>query len=335
MLTCCLVLCLQAAPAQEKVDLPPQRILENVSTIKNLVGEKVEYDGYVNKAGIWVQVGTSTFSVVEEGASDKEIVLRASAKGGKFGYSLKALMESRLDPATCVPRTHTFTQSGSEQQDKRLLFENGRVLYVKKKHCRDPQCKNPAHMVKETTFWGPIPTGSKTVHCSHCQDRSHYVWLPRYTHEVDTAFLDMLTALFAARSAELKVGTSIVVPLVIDRDRWAITVTSQKEERIEVKAGKFTCVKVTLQPENVRDPDRRTQEQFQGIFGLNGTINVWLDKETRLPVQISGSIPFAFMNLNCHVELRKIVTRSDAAKKARSVTAAVPQTAAGTADKAQ
>lgn len=335
MLTCCLVVCLQAAAASGEAGLPAQEFLENVRSIQKLVGERFKYDGYVNKAGIWVHVGTSTFSVLQEDTKDKDIILRAAAEGGKFGYSVKALMESRLDPETCLPKTHSLTQTGSERQDKLLVFQDGQVLYSKKKHCRDPECKNPAHMVKETTFWGPIPTGSRTVHCRGCKHRVHYVWLLRYTHRIEDVFLDMLTALFTARSAEFKVGTSFVVPLVIDRDRWAITVTARSEERIEVKAGKFNCVKVTLEPENVGDPERRGQEQFQGIFGLNGAINVWLDKETRLPVQIAGSIPFAFMNLNCHVELNKIVSRSNLAAQAGRVTAAAPQAAEEKADKAR
>jgi hypothetical protein len=118
-----------------------------------------------------------------------------------------------------------------------------------------------------------------------------------------------------ARSASFTVGSSFVVPVVQDRDRWQVTVTALEEDRIKVKAGTFDCVIVALDPKNVGDDKKKTR--FTGLFGINGTIKIWIDKRTRLPVRILGSIPFAFMDLNCEVRLRKISARPLAQTRAK------------------
>ena len=113
-------------------------------------------------------------------------------------------------------------------------FQKKRILYLKKKHCDDPDCRDPKHMVKKTTWWGPVPTGSKIVHCDGCKDLAHYVWKVRGRHEVTTPFLDMISALFVSLSCEFKVGAAFTVPVVQDRDRWNVVVTPVKEERIKL-----------------------------------------------------------------------------------------------------
>ncbi len=305
---------------------PPEEIVSRLPAIRKLVGERTEYDGYVFKGPVRFHVGEATFAVRARGGGDPCVVLFGLATGGKFGYAVRAEVESVLDPTSLRVRTHAMSQTGSERRFKRLLFQKDQILYMKKKHCKDPNCRDPNHMVEVTEYWGIIPTGTKTVHCMGCKKLSHYVWKVRGKHETKEPFLDMLTALFVARTCEFSVGSSFVVPVVQDRDRWYVTVTAVKEQKVTVDAGTFNCLQVILQPKSAVEGQK--EGRFTGLFGINGSIKVWLDKKTRLPVRILGSIPFAFMDLHCEVCLRKIqaqpLAEASEASSAKKAAAQVP-----------
>ena len=295
--------------------LTPQEFLERLPLIKTRIGEQAQYHGYVFKGPIRVHVGKATFTVEERKGNDPAVILRGVAKGGKFGYNVRMEVETTLDPESCLPRSSFSQKTGSERRFERYLFQKGSIMYFKKKHCKVKGCTNPAHMIKKTKWWGPFPSGTEVVHCPGCKNLKHYVWRLIYHHKVSTPFLDMISALFAARNCDFDVGASFVVPLVQARDRWDVTVTVAKEERIKVKAGTFDCVQVILQPKNVGDR-KNVKGKFAGLFGIKGSIKIWVDRKTRIPVRILGTIPFAFMDLHAEVCLRKFVPAPKLEKKA-------------------
>ena len=281
-----------------------EEVFKRLPQLDKYIGETIEFDGYVFKGGVRFFVGKVQLSVTETKGSDPAVILKGIAQGGKFGYTAKLVVEAILDHKTCQPRIAKISQTGSENRFKRFIFQKGEILYTKRKHCKDPKCTNPNHMVRKTTWSGIIPTGSTLVHCAGCKNQQHYVWKVRYCHKVNSGFLDMLGGLFLSRTCDFTIGSSFVVPLVQDRDRWHLTVKSEKEERVKVKAGTFDCVRISLVPKNVGD--RKSKQRFEGLFGLNGTIRIWVDKETRVPVRILGSIPFGIMDINCEACLRAI-----------------------------
>ncbi len=299
MLMVCVLLAAAEAPEAPKA-APPAEIVSRLPTIRALAGEEVLYDGFVSKGGIYVHVGTATFTVTEE--KDPRVTIKAVAEGGKFGYSIRAEVSSELDAASGLPRTHVFSQTGSERRFKRTHFENGKIICYKTKHCKDPNCTNPAHMVEEGG-WFSAP---KKVHCPGCKDIKHYYWKVMKEHQVKETFLDMLTALYVARSANFTTGAAFVVPVVQDSNLWNVTVTVGRQEKITLDSGqKYDCVKVVLDPKSAASEEQKPR--FEGLFGINGSINVWMDTKTHLPVKIHGIIPFAFMDLNAEVYLKKIV----------------------------
>ncbi len=290
---------LQADAAKEGKELgKASEGVKKAPLMKQFIGEEAVYDGYVFKAGVRVHVGKVSLAVKEVKGPDPTVVLKGVAEGGKFGYSVKMDIESVLDHETCLPRISKYDQTGSERRFKKFLFQPGKILYTKLKHCHDPDCRNPKHMIERVKWAGPIPVGKEVVHCPGCDNLEHYVWKVRYKHEVKEQFFDMLSGVFLARTSAFKKGASFIVPVIEDRDRWAVTILCQKDERIKVKAGTFDCVKIVLKPKNVGD--RKDKEmRFSGLFGLNGTISIWVDKKLRIPVRILGHIPFAFMNIHC------------------------------------
>jgi len=300
-------------PAAEEAR--PLTLLNRLSLLRLLPGEEICYDAYIHKAGIWFHVGEATFKVEKRKGPTGGLLLRGIAKGGKFGYHIRMLWESYLDGKTLLPTLSVNTKTGSERRFERYLFQKGEVLYFKKKHCHRPDCKNPAHFVRKTKWFGPIPVGKETVHCPGCKDLRHYIWRLIWRHKVNEPFLDMLSAVYAARTSTFRPGASFIVPVVKSRDRWHVKVTAAKEEKVKVSAGTFDCYKIILEPHNVGDRPN-AKPKFSGLFGIQGTISIWVDKVTRVPVRIKGSIPFAFLTLYCDVQLKRATGTPEAFKLA-------------------
>lgn len=289
--------------ASPKKEVSVDTVRKRAHEIRNFIGEKAIYDGFVFKAGIRINVGQTTLSVSEKTTGSPAVILNGNAKGGGLGYTLNYDVNSVLDGETCLPRLAKFSQTGSETRFKKFLFQPGMVTYSKLKHCRDNHCKNPKHKIERMTWFGPIPTGKEIVHCPDCEDLDHFCWVVRHNHKVAKQFYDMLSGVYLARTCEFTPGASFTIPLIQKHDRWNVTITSHEEETIKVPAGTFKCVKITIQPSNVGDnPDEKPR--FEGLFGLHGSIDIWVEKEFRLPVRVLGTIPFAFLDIHCEACLK-------------------------------
>lgn len=268
------------------------------------VRERLVYEGRVEKAGLWLTVGQATFTANR--ADNGELLLEAEAKGSKFGYTLDTTLMSRFAVGSDQPFVHTYSQKGSEQREKKLMFEGSDIAFWRHKHCRLENCEDPHHQVKRVNWvGGMIPWGRKKEHCSdrHCGTHAHQVWVLRHTHTTKIPHVDYLTAIYKARSLDFSVsGEPQSVHVVSDTDLWVIKVSAAKEERIETPAGKFDTIKLVLEPQS---DSGDIKKEFEGLFGLNGAIGVWIDRETHRPVRVQGLLPFAFLNLHAIVELVK------------------------------
>ena len=78
---------------------------------------------------------------------------------------------------------------------------------------------------------------------------------------------------------------------------------------LKVSAGSFDAVKVIIEP--VSTVEGKDAEEFEGLFGLHGSIALWIDKESRIPIKIEGTLPFGLVDLFATIELTEIRSRAD------------------------
>ena len=105
----------------------------------------------------------------------------------------------------------------------------------------------------------------------------------------------MLTAVLQTRTLISGKAEEIAFPL-IDKDRlWQLKLRRGEERRMETKPGTFfDVVEIVLAPEPYPgDAFAEKAAQFEGVFGINGTIHLWVEKTTGVAVRIQGKIPVA------------------------------------------
>ena len=279
---------------------------------KLCVGERLVYDARVWKglSFLGMSVGKATLSIKK---SDREewpeaYLLHAYARGGALGYSAKATVATYLDPETLLPLHASLTQRGTEVYDKQMLFQDNEAVYVKKKHCREKRtCDNPRHVIREKVSRG-LFMGYDRVrkHCPKrkCDKLDHYGWRIRHRHPTDKPTYDMLSVLYICRTMDLPLnGKGEDVRIVNAHDLWDVTVRAKAREKIEVPAGKFRCILLEISPKPA-DSNTKLRKEFEGLFGIRGNIQVWIDEKTRIPVRIRGIVPFG-VDLNMEISLTK------------------------------
>ena len=84
---------------------------------------------------------------------------------------------------------------------------------------------------------------------------------------------------------------------------WDVTVKAVKRETVEVPAGKFKALLIEITPKPA-DDDTEMRTDFEGLFGIRGEIQVWVDQKTMIPLKIRGVVPFG-IDLNMEVSLRR------------------------------
>jgi hypothetical protein len=264
------------------------------------LGERLEYRARVWKGFSWFgfDVGEAVFKVgKEEYRGHPAWRLVAEATGGGFGYKVRSDAVSYVAADDGRPLYFCFEQTGSEFRGRRLEFEPGKIVYYRRSHCINGACKNPNHQ---------IVRGGRRVHCDRghdCEDPQHWIWERRSEHVGAGDATDMLAAVYLARTLDL--GGPKKTIRVVDADNvYDVDVLSISEEKVKTDAGSFRTRVVALEPHFVSttDPDGPKGQRFHGLFGLSGTIRIWLDKATNTPVRIRGTIPFG-IDLNGEVEL--------------------------------
>lgn len=131
------------------------------------------------------------------------------------------------------------------------------------------------------------------------------IWKSAKEREVPAGSLDMISAVFMTRAMMREKLETLSFPLV-DKDRvWLLTLKRGEEKRMELPAGTFDVVEVLLEPEPYPDEkiDEEKLEEFEGVFGIQGTIHLWVDKTTGIAVRIQGSIPIKIGSVDVDVEL--------------------------------
>jgi hypothetical protein len=274
--------------------VPPERRVPSFE-----VGEELQYKARVWKGVSWLgmDVGDATFRTHKETYEGRPAYrFDARAEGGGFGYDVTTVIESFISAEDGMPLRYSYSQAGSETQSKRLEFEpsSGKIDYWRFNHCWDGNCGIAAHY-------------HDGVHCGKrkCEDESHRVWQRRFEHANQPQTYDMLSAVYLARTLDLGAGPQTL--RIVDNDTvYDVDVKVVKEEKIKTDAGKFRTQCIVLEPRLVSAgaDAKQKNEKFRGLFGMSGSIRIWIDKDSRAPVRISGTIPFG-VDLNGQVDLVK------------------------------
>ena len=87
-------------------------------------------------------------------------------------------------------------------------------------------------------------------------------------------------------------------------------IVAVKKEKITVPAGTFDTLQIALIPSCLDKSEEVKKKKFQGLFGIKGTIRLWVDVEKKRPIRVRGIIPFG-VDLNAEVDLVRKLRRVD------------------------
>ncbi|MFN0008429.1 MAG: DUF3108 domain-containing protein [Planctomycetota bacterium] len=227
--------------------------------------------------------------------------LRTQARGAYLGYELKHDIESRHLPQEWPAAISRDTQAGSEsrRRELKLGLREGKptASYRNDGHCKG--CRSPEHFVESTWAWG------EPYHCKKCKRGEHRVWREPVQREVAPGSVDLLTAVYLARSMIRQGREESTFPVVIKQRQWIVTVTRGPTRKIETPAGRFQCALARLDTQIPPGEPPTDKGKFEGLFGLQGTIKIWMEVTTGIPVQISGELPVPVIGtLDVNVRLR-------------------------------
>ena len=181
------------------------------------LGERLVFRATVEWKGAHVLVGH--FELAAWSDSDSKKILHGRGKGERFGYEIDQRILSVLDEDGVRPHSFLNTQRGSEHHTKKLVFDDKKIQYLRRSHCRTTDCDNKKHLISEVAWKGPIPWGTDKSHCSEkdCENTDHEVWSERKVHDVDEPYVDLLTAIYVTRTASWPPGGDpLIIPVVND-----------------------------------------------------------------------------------------------------------------------
>jgi len=239
--------------------------------------ERLVYHTYIDANIISAYVGdvTQTCTVTQQQPSilaaesapsaGETASIKLFASGSYLWYELESTLETRILPQEW-PRLFYQQVSKSSQTRRR------EVLLGQKDG-------KPVSSYRGDTKKG-APEGTR-------------IWRAAKERTVPEGTLDMLSAVLQARTLIREKLDSMTFPL-IDTDRlWKLRLRRGEERRMETKDGVFfDVVEVVLEPEPYPDESLSAKAQrFEGVFGINGSIHLWVEKNTGVAVRIQGDLP--------------------------------------------
>ncbi|HUR29322.1 MAG TPA: DUF3108 domain-containing protein [Planctomycetota bacterium] len=230
----------------------------------------------------------------------EQTTLTGRAEGSYKVYTLDNTISSMLLPQAWPRAVHRNLQTGSESRSREnwLGVVEGKETsrYRSDGHCKG--CKNKAHYVSGSWPW------SDPEHCKKCKRPDHRTWKDAKFRDVPPGTLDMLTAVYLARSLVIDGRPKVEFPLIDRDDLWQVQLSRGRGRRIETAAGKFDTVEVELRtgPPEGAAPGESTK--FEGLFGIHGTISIWMDATSGVPVRIEGAVPAGPVDLDVTIDLR-------------------------------
>jgi len=214
--------------------------------------------------------------------------IKSVAQGGYAGYEVTQTITANHLSQDWPRILYKDQQRGSENRERELKIglRDGHTTaeYRNDHHCQG--CSDKTHFVDSVWAWG------KPSHCKKCKLAEHRVWKEPGHREVPKQSIDMLSAVYVAR-AMVELGVKETSFPLVDKQRvWRVKVQQGGRERHKVPAGTFECAQMqlitSLEPGEKPDGDSKN---FQGLFGIQGTIRIFFDAKTGVPVLIQGQLP--------------------------------------------
>ena len=224
--------------------------------------------------------------------------IRGRAMGSYLNYTLDHVIEARILPQDWPRVIYRDTQSGTENRRRELMYglRDGKPSAWSRsdRHCKG--CENQEHYLEGT--W-PF---SSDRHCEKCKRPEHRVWRKPETSEVPEGCVDMLSAVHLAR-AMVREGREVLEFPLIDRDTWwAVKLERSGRRVVTVPAGSFDSVSIKLTP---KPADGTEDDRFQGLFGIHGSLAIWLEASTGVPVKIEGVVPAGPLDVDVALNLAR------------------------------
>lgn len=242
-----------------------------------------------------------TSLLVSKGAPEvrgERAELIAEAKGGNSLYHLHEVRKSLLLPQDWPRIKHSSVQTGTENRmrDQEIgRAEQGAFTRFRgDHHCRG--CQLQQHFVEPTWAW------QDPQHCKKCKRAEHRVWREWQERALPEGAVDMVTAVTLGRTMLLLGESEMTFPLIDEEKLWELSIRTGRVERIEVDAGRFDATEILLETRPAPGEDANP-EDFKGLFGIHGTVSIWFDTRTGVPVRISGTVPLGPITLDARVEL--------------------------------
>lgn len=224
--------------------------------------------------------------------------LVAEAKGGNSLYQLHEIRKSLLLPQEWPRIRHSSVQRGTEnrmrEQEIGVGPEGPMTRHRNDHHCWG--CELKQHFVEPTWAW------QDPQHCKKCKRAEHRIWHEWKERALPEGAVDMVTAVTLGRTMLLLGEHEMTFPLIDSEELWELTIRTGRTQRIEVEAGEFDATEIQLSTQPAPGEDAKP-EDFKGLFGIHGTVSIWFDSKTGVPVQISGTVPLGPFTLDATVEL--------------------------------
>jgi hypothetical protein len=228
-------------------------------------GERLHYKGY---ALGYFPVGDAWFEVHRAKYGGREAYrFDARALGRYVIYTLDIRLSSIVDAASLKSLLFQRREVGSEKREYQIIFDRNalRAVYRRK----------PGRFTS-------VEAMDKTP------------WENRSTFPIRPEVNDILYTLYLARDIGDAVGAKKNYWLVEKTHIWKTTVTATGEKRLDLgRAGTFDALKIAIEPDYTGE--RELKEKFSGLFGVEGSLEVWVDKKTRIPLIVRGQVPFAYI----------------------------------------
>lgn len=254
--------------------------------------EELVYDVHVGWGIIGAALGTVTMSSGVERyrpnlllpqPGDKEsgerytCWMKAHAYGKHLLYTMDATLESRIQPQEWPRVVYRSTQSGSENRRRELLIgkkQDGIWASYRKDTSRG------------------APSGTR-------------IWREPVEKEVPADAVDMISAVYLARTAIAEGIAEVKFPLIDKLELWDMTIKRGEASIHETPLGKFRVVQVLIEPKPFagEDVDEESVERFEGLFGLQGQVGIWMHEGTGVPVHIQGILPVGMLELEVDITL--------------------------------
>lgn len=239
--------------------------------------ERLVYRAYLDTGIFLAHVGdvTQTCSVVEQVPSvlatqpappaGEAASIQLFASGGYLMYKLESTLETRILPQDWPRLFYTSVSVSSQTRRREILLgkKDGALI---------------------SSYRGDTKKGAP---------EGTRIWRPPKERSVPEGTHDMLTAVFQARTLIREELDFLTFPL-IDKDRlWNLRLRRGEERRMETTSETFfDVVEVVLEPEPFPGESIGDKaERFEGVFGINGSIHLWVEKKTGVAVRIQGDLP--------------------------------------------